>query len=154
LRAWDHLFLAMAHHRRGRADKAREYFAIASRQLRSDGYPWRERAESESLCREAEALLGIDRNEIIVADCPSALEKDPRDVRTHNDLAWLLPTCSNPKLRDPRQAVQHAQKAVELAPKDHGCWSTLAVAQSAVGDWAGAAAAYRQVLALSTLAPD
>jgi hypothetical protein len=56
-RAWDNLFLAMAHHRVGNAEKAREHFKIAAQRLENSGYPWNERAESEALRREAEALI-------------------------------------------------------------------------------------------------
>ena len=56
-RAWDHLFLAMAHHRLGHADKAREYLERARSQIKSADYPWFEAVESECLYREAEALI-------------------------------------------------------------------------------------------------
>jgi tetratricopeptide (TPR) repeat protein len=56
-RAWDHLFLAMAHHRLGHAERAREYLEKASQQIRSDDYPWPETVENEHLLHEAEALI-------------------------------------------------------------------------------------------------
>jgi tetratricopeptide (TPR) repeat protein len=64
-RAWDHLFLAMAHHRLGQADKAREYLERATDQIKAIKYPWPENMKSELLRREAEALIwgaGIDRS--------------------------------------------------------------------------------------------
>src|SRR5262249_6137813 len=71
-----------------------------------------------------------------------------------NDFARLLATCPDPKLRDPRQAVQHALRATELVPKEGNYWYTLAVARTSAGDWAGVAAAYRQALALAPFGPD
>jgi hypothetical protein len=56
-RAWDHLFLAMAHHGLGHTEKASDYLARAVGQIEKSGYPWNERAESEALRREAEDLL-------------------------------------------------------------------------------------------------
>jgi serine/threonine protein kinase/Flp pilus assembly protein TadD len=56
-RAWDHLFLAMAHHRLGHADKAREYLQKASSQVTTDAYPWPENVEAECLLREARELI-------------------------------------------------------------------------------------------------
>jgi serine/threonine protein kinase/Flp pilus assembly protein TadD len=56
-RAWDNLFLAMAHHRVGNAEKAREHLKIAVQRIEESGYPWNERTESETLLREAEALI-------------------------------------------------------------------------------------------------
>jgi tetratricopeptide (TPR) repeat protein len=56
-RAWDHLFLAMAHHRLGRAERARDYLQRASRQIANEGYPWPENVEAEHLLSEAQALM-------------------------------------------------------------------------------------------------
>jgi serine/threonine protein kinase/tetratricopeptide (TPR) repeat protein len=58
-RAWDHLFLAMAHHHLGHAEKARDYLERAAKQLNPNGYPWPESVESEELYREAEALIKV-----------------------------------------------------------------------------------------------
>ncbi|MBI1917140.1 MAG: tetratricopeptide repeat protein [Planctomycetes bacterium] len=161
-RAWDHLFLAMAHHRLGHKEEARDYLVWAISQIKKAGYPWPEAVESEQLRHEAEALLGavgidargIDPDKAAIAGYCRAIKANPNSARAHNALARLLATSSSPKHRDPRQAIQHAQKAVELAPKDGNFWDTLAVAQSRAGDWAGAVLAYRQALALETFTPD
>jgi tetratricopeptide (TPR) repeat protein len=55
-----------------------------------------------------------------------------------NNLAWLLATCPDLKLRDPGQAVAHAKKAVELAPDNRPAWNTLGAAQYRNGDWKAA----------------
>jgi tetratricopeptide (TPR) repeat protein len=60
------------------------------------------------------------------------------DAGLQNEVAWLLATCPQPKLRDPSQAVERAKKAVVLAPKVGGYWNTLGVAQYRVGDWKSA----------------
>jgi tetratricopeptide (TPR) repeat protein len=59
---WDFLFLAMAHHRAGRATKARHYFDRACRWIeaadrRKAWVGWYERVETEYLRREAAALF-------------------------------------------------------------------------------------------------
>jgi hypothetical protein len=56
-RAWDHLFLAMAHHHLDHEAQAHDYLKLAIRQIEKAGYPWKERLESEHLRREAEALI-------------------------------------------------------------------------------------------------
>jgi tetratricopeptide (TPR) repeat protein len=56
-RAWDHLFQAMAQHRLGNTDKAREHLKIAVERIEKSGYTWTERIESETLRHEAEALI-------------------------------------------------------------------------------------------------
>jgi tetratricopeptide (TPR) repeat protein len=147
-RAWDHFFLAMAHHRLGQTEKARAYLALAANQLITSGYSWQERAESESLCREAEVLLGLDRHELAIAACREALAKTPDDAKAHNNLAWLLATSPNPMFRDPGQAIKHAQRAVELTPKDGNPWNTLGVAQCRAGDWKAALASLEKSMEL------
>jgi len=59
----------------------------------------------------------------------------------HNNLAWVLATCPDGKLRDPKRAVELARKAVELAPKDAGIWNTLGAAEYRAGSYQEARAA-------------
>jgi serine/threonine protein kinase/Flp pilus assembly protein TadD len=56
------------------------------------------------------------------------IEVKPDSVWAHNNLAWLLATCPDPKFHDGEQALQHARRAVELAPRDGNAWNTLGVA--------------------------
>src|SRR5262249_49747030 len=56
----------------------------------------------------------------------------------HNNLAWLLATCPEAALRDPRRAVELASKAVELRPKEGMFRNTLGVARYRAGEWAAA----------------
>jgi uncharacterized protein HemY len=41
-------------------------------------------------------------------------------------------------VRDPAEAVEHARRAVDLAPQQGGFYNTLGVAQYRAGDWQGA----------------
>jgi tetratricopeptide (TPR) repeat protein len=66
----------------------------------------------------------------------------------HNDLSWLLCTCPIPKLRDPKRAVEHAKKAVELAQKEGGLWNTLGVAYYRVDDFKASIAALQRSVEL------
>jgi tetratricopeptide (TPR) repeat protein len=59
-------------------------------------------------------------------------------AENHKNLAWLMATWPDLKLRDPGLAVAHAKKAVELAPDDGTYWNTLGVAQYRNGDWKAA----------------
>jgi hypothetical protein len=56
-------------------------------------------------------------------------------AEAQNNLAWLLATCRNTELRDPRAAVEHARRAVELEPKQGNYWNTLGVAYCRDGQW-------------------
>jgi len=57
------------------------------------------------------------------------------------DLARLLATCPEAKVRNPARAVALAQKAVDANPKVGTFWNTLGVARYQAGDWKAARAA-------------
>jgi tetratricopeptide (TPR) repeat protein len=59
-RAWDWLFLAMAHHRLGHTTTAHECLAKGVEWQRQNSVPWTERMETECLRKEAEELLNGD----------------------------------------------------------------------------------------------
>jgi tetratricopeptide (TPR) repeat protein len=69
------------------------------------------------------------------ADYQAALKRDPAHARTNAALAWLLATCPDAKLRDPRQAVGLAEKATRRAPNEADCWRALGVAHCRAGNW-------------------
>jgi serine/threonine protein kinase/tetratricopeptide (TPR) repeat protein len=87
------------------------------------------------------AHLNLAEYDKAIADLEMAVKVGPDHARALNDLAWLLATCPDAKLRDPKRAVEHGKKAVELAPKDGNRWNTLGVAHYRAGDWKGAVAA-------------
>jgi eukaryotic-like serine/threonine-protein kinase len=70
-----------------------------------------------------------------------AVELDPKNSKTENNLAWLLTTCPDAKFRDPGRALELARKAVALAPREGNAWNTLGVARYRAGDWNAAVAA-------------
>src|SRR5262249_39134338 len=72
------------------------------------------------------------------SDFETALKYAPGSPRMHNDLAWLLATCPDVKLRDSGKAVEYSQKAVRLAPKVANYWTTLGVAYYRASDWKAA----------------
>jgi serine/threonine protein kinase/Flp pilus assembly protein TadD len=82
-------------------------------------------------------------------DYESALKLAPTNARVLNGLAWLLAACPEPKVRDPRRAVELARKAVEVAPKEGSCWNTLGVAHYRTGDWKAAVTALEKSVAFS-----
>jgi tetratricopeptide (TPR) repeat protein len=52
-----------------------------------------------------------------------------------NNLAWLLATCPEVALRDPKTAVAYARRAVELQPSNGNYRNTLGVAYYRSSDW-------------------
>jgi tetratricopeptide (TPR) repeat protein len=77
-----------------------------------------------------------------VADAERAIALNPSHAGAHNNLAWLLATCPDVKRRDPKRAVELAEKVVNLKPKDGNNWGTLGVAHYRTGDWKAAVAAF------------
>jgi WD40 repeat protein/serine/threonine protein kinase len=59
-------------------------------------------------------------------------------AKDYNNRAWILATRPESELHDPGQAVQLAQKAVELAPKEGFYWNTLGVAHYRARHWQNA----------------
>jgi tetratricopeptide (TPR) repeat protein len=49
-----------------------------------------------------------------IADYTQAIEIDPKFVDAYNNLAWLMATCPDARYRDGKQAVERAEKAVQL----------------------------------------
>jgi tetratricopeptide (TPR) repeat protein/serine/threonine protein kinase len=64
-----------------------------------------------------------------------AIEMNPKHGNSHCWMAVLLATCPDPKFRDPRLAVEHARKAVELRPQDSLPLQALGWAHYRAGAW-------------------
>ncbi len=97
----------------------------------------------------AQANYQLGRFARVSGDFESVLKTAPKNASALNQLAWLLATCPEPKLRDPRQAVKLASKAVEVAPNAADNWNTLGVAHYRAGDWKAAVAALGKSVELS-----
>ncbi len=65
-----------------------------------------------------------------------------------NSWAWLLATCPELTLRNPKDAVKYAHRAVELWPSDGAIWNTLGVAYYRLGNWEEARSALYQSMEL------
>jgi WD40 repeat protein/serine/threonine protein kinase/regulator of sirC expression with transglutaminase-like and TPR domain len=95
------------------------------------------------LGRHADALMDRERS----------LELVPNSAEAHNNLAWLLATCPEAKLRDPKRAVELASKAVELAPAQGTFRNTLGTAWYRAGEWKGAIEALTKSQELGSPSP-
>jgi tetratricopeptide (TPR) repeat protein/serine/threonine protein kinase len=100
-----------------------------------------ERLLAQAYLRRAHTNYRLSRFEQARADYQTFLKRAPDHARAHNDLAWLLATCPDAKLRDPDRAVELARRAVQLAPKERDYWNTLGVAHYRAGDGKAAVAA-------------
>jgi serine/threonine protein kinase/Flp pilus assembly protein TadD len=80
--------------------------------------------------------------------CRKVLELHPKSALANNNLAWMLATSAETKLRDPARALVLAKKAVDLEPKQGMWWNTLGAAQHRAGDWKAAIAALKKSMEL------
>jgi tetratricopeptide (TPR) repeat protein len=80
--------------------------------------------------------------------CTAARALRPDSPTVANNLAWLLATCPDPRLRDPDEAVALATKAVELTREQGSHWRTLGVAQYRARHWKAAVDALDQSMRL------
>jgi tetratricopeptide (TPR) repeat protein len=99
---------------------------------------------------KARTCIDAHRYEDAKKALDSAIHADPNDTTSMNDLAWLLATAPEPRVRNPHRAVSLAQKCCGL---NH--WTnaysidTLAAAYASAGNF-GQAVRYQQ-LAMQTL---
>jgi superkiller protein 3 len=83
-----------------------------------------------------------------IASYGRAIEIAPKNAGVHNNLGWLLATCSEARFRHPARAVELAKKAVALMPKDGTMWNTLGAAHYRAGNWKEAVAALEKSIEL------
>ncbi len=98
--------------------------------------------------KEAESRL-LEFNER-VQPLRDALQANPDDVETLNDLAWRLATCLVERACDPKEALRLAERAEKLTRgSNHSVLDTLAAAQAAGGNTRRAADTLRKAIKLA-----
>ncbi len=70
-----------------------------------------------------------------IASYRKAIDIEPKHPYGYCNLASLLATAADPKWRQPTLALEHAKKAVELAPNFTDSWKALGIAAYRNGDW-------------------
>jgi Flp pilus assembly protein TadD len=103
---------------------------------------------TDALFARATAYARLGKWDEALADRSRLLELVPRNPVGLNNVAWLLATCPEERLRDPKRAVELARKAVELAAKEGNYWNTLGAAEYRAGNWKGALEAVEKSMAL------
>lgn len=87
----------------------------------------------------ADAYLSVGEQPAALADYEAAMQLEPDDTGVLNNLAWLLATSPEEKLRDGRRAIKLATKAGELTHHQQAhILSTIAAAYAETGDFATA----------------
>jgi tetratricopeptide (TPR) repeat protein len=89
-----------------------------------------------------------------IAELEQALRLRPRSASLLNNVAWLLATSPDPKVRAPARAVQLARRAQEVAGTSATSLDTLAAAYAAAGRFAEAERTQREALRMAEAEPD
>ncbi|HEX5481133.1 MAG TPA: rhomboid family intramembrane serine protease [Terriglobia bacterium] len=121
----DTLRLAAAYEGNGEFTKARRVLESAQKKMPQDS------STQQAL---AEVYTRLKLYPEAIRHYQEALKKAPNSAMAHNNLAWLLATCDDPRYRDPENALKHAVRAVQLSGwKQPDFIDTLAAALSANG---------------------
>ena len=129
--------------------------ALERKYLEAAAHPWRS-IEPDPVPPDpsGQARYWTERGEYGPARAASeeAMELDPTDESPLNELAWLLATCPDAKVRDGKTAVELATRACEITGRtDAACLDTLAAAYAEIGDFQGAVRV--QTEAITKLSP-
>ena len=72
----------------------------------------------------------------------------PQVARALNNLAWMLATCKDERLRRPAEALSYAKRSVTLAGEEGNYWNTLGVVWFRLENWTEAVKAFEQSMKL------
>ena len=90
----------------------------------------------DALRSRGDALLSVGKHAEAIADYEKALAIDPKDTGVLNNLAWVLATSTEDKVRDAKKSIEYGTKACELTEyKKPHILSTLASGYAEAGDF-------------------
>jgi tetratricopeptide (TPR) repeat protein len=96
------------------------------------------------------ALLGKGQLSEAIAQYRKAIELRPEHADAHNNLAWVLATCSDPSIRDGTKATELAERANQLSRGNNPIFlHTLAAAYAETGRLSEAIATVQRALELA-----
>ncbi|MHB1034747.1 MAG: tetratricopeptide repeat protein [Pirellulales bacterium] len=122
--------LAMIYSAAKRTDKAIEAYTAALAEDPKSGAAYRGRAD---------AYLAVGRQAEAIADYEAALKIKPDDSGVLNNLAWVLATSPDDKLRNGKRAIELATEACRVTEyKQAHILSTLAAGYAEAGDFEAA----------------
>lgn len=140
------LGLALAYRQKGDLAKARELFEAVL-------------GKNPSTPEGQQALADLCAEQKLYAEAiqhyQEALRIAPDLAPAHNNLAWLYATSEDPKYRNPKRALEHARRAVELSGWREATFiDTLAEALYANGDFDQAVKVQTKALKLDPNNPE
>jgi len=152
----------LAYHKKGLDDKALNDFKSALTMM--DKLKKTSKAKMISKDRlvlyntKLEILLSQNKYEELVDDCKILIKLYPNDYYAYNNYSCVLSGCPDSKYRNGKQAIEMAQKALELVKVNKldnavksNVLSTLAAAYARLSDFNKAISLQKQSIALSSL---
>jgi tetratricopeptide (TPR) repeat protein len=116
--------------------KAIERYTAALEKLKDKDDKESEKEKYAALRSRGDAYLGVGKHAEAIADFEAAMKVKPRDPGLLNNLAWVLATSPDDKLRDGKRAVELAKGACEETEyKAPHILSTLAASYAEAGNW-------------------
>jgi tetratricopeptide (TPR) repeat protein len=84
----------------------------------------------------ADSYLSVGKQAEAIADYEEAIKIDPKNSSVLNNLAWVLATSPEDKLRDAKRSIELATRACEVSEyKEAHILSTLAAGYAEAGQW-------------------
>jgi tetratricopeptide (TPR) repeat protein len=102
-----------------------------------------------AIADRGEAYRAMGQWEAAANDFRRAIELDPHLARAYQSAAWLMATCPDERYRNPKLAVQAAEKAVAIQGDDYIYLDTLAAAYANDGQFTRAESTVSQAIALT-----
>ncbi|MGI8978307.1 MAG: tetratricopeptide repeat protein [Pirellulaceae bacterium] len=91
---------------------------------------------ADALRSRGDALLSVGKHAEAIADYEKALKIDPKDTGVLNNLAWVLATSTDDKVRDAKRSIEYGKQACDLTEyKKPHILSTLASGYAEAGDF-------------------
>lgn len=116
--------------------KAIERYTAALEKLKDKDDKETEKEKYGLLRSRGDAYLGVGKHAEAIADFEVAMKLKPRDSGLLNNLAWVLATSPDDKLRDGKRAIELAKGACEETEyKAPHILSTLAASYAEAGNW-------------------
>jgi len=113
--------------------RPRKAIQVLTQVLNDDKENWR------AMRARGDALLSISKHADAIEDYNKALTIQPDDDGVLNNLAWVLATSPDDKLRDGKRSIQLATRACEVTNYERAhILSTLAAAYAETGDFENA----------------
>jgi tetratricopeptide (TPR) repeat protein len=125
----------------GKLDDAVLHYDAAVQLAPTDAYA--------AACR-ADLLTDVGRYSDALTEYNRALQIDPKSSQANCGSAWLLATCPDSALRNPRLAIERANQAIELGgQKDAVSFDSLAAAQANSGNFDAAMKSIHRAIELA-----